>query len=144
MRKIRNHLGRDLKSKRTRDKLSPKERSLLMSKIRSKGTRLELKFFKGLRKQGIDFQIHPKDIIGHPDLIVRRKKICVFIDSDFWHGWQYPRWKHKLKNRFWRNKIENNRKRDRRITNSLKARGWKVIRVWEHELALTKFKNISI
>ncbi len=67
-----------------------------------------------------------------------------FLASDFWHGWQYPRWKHLLKNDFWRNKIENNRRRDRRTTQFLRRDGWKVIRIWEHEIKKGTTKNIEL
>lgn len=58
----------------------------------------------------------------------------MFFDSNFWHGWQYPRWKHLLKNDFWREKIERNRIRDRRVTRKLHTEGWVVLRLWEHQL----------
>ena len=134
MSKIRNYLGRNLNTKRTKDKLTIERRSLLMSKIHSRKTTLELDFFKQFKKQGLSFTTHPKGILGNPDLIVKTKKVCLFIDSDFWHGWQYPRWKYKLKNKFWRNKIEKNKKRDKKVTSSLQRKGWHVFRVWEHSL----------
>src|SRR4051794_16328767 len=58
----------------------------------------------------------------------------VDLDSDFWHGWQYPRWKHLLKDDFWRGKISKNRQRDIRNKRLLKQTGWKVIRIWEHQI----------
>lgn len=134
MSRIRNFLGRNLSSDGTRDKLSKSKRSALMSKIRSRKTSFEVSFFKVLRKAKVNFTSHPKNIIGHPDLMIREKRICVFLDSDFWHGWQYPRWKHKLKNDDWRLKIERNRNRDRYVTRSLRSDGWTVLRIWEHTL----------
>jgi len=115
--------------------LNEKQRSELMSKIRSKNTRLEVDFFRKLQKGiGNNFQTHIKTIRGTPDIVFRKHKVCVFIDSDFWHGWQYPRWKNKLKNNFWKDKIENNRKRDRKVTKYLREHDWTVIRIWEHQL----------
>jgi DNA mismatch endonuclease (patch repair protein) len=61
-------------------------------------------------------------------------KVCIFLDSDFWHGWQYPRWKHLLKSDFWRQKIERNRERDRQVSRKLRQQKWRVVRVWEHNL----------
>lgn len=58
----------------------------------------------------------------------------IFVDSNFWHGWQYPKWKKKLTSNFWINKIESNRRRDRRNNRTLKKMGWRVIRIWEHQL----------
>ncbi|MDE1970238.1 MAG: very short patch repair endonuclease [Patescibacteria group bacterium] len=128
-----NYLGRNFKKTKTRDKLSKEKRSVLMSKIRSEHTDFEKRFFSLLRKSlGVKFETHQRDIKGKPDVVFGKKKLCVFLDSDFWHGWQYPRWKHLLKNEFWRNKIESNRTRDRRTTQYLRSNGWEVLRIWGH------------
>lgn len=146
-RKIRNYLGRNLQNKNSGDKLSKKERSILMSKIRSKNTLLENNFTKLLRKETrLRFLTHQRDITGNPDIVFKSRKICVFIDSDFWHGWQFPRWKETLKNDFWKEKIENNRKRDKKVTTYLRRNGWIVIRLWEHQIKKDKerlIKNIK-
>ena len=62
-----------------------------------------------------------------------RAKVAVFVDGDFWHGWQFPRWRHKL-GPYWKKKIEGNRYRDRRTSNKLRREGWLVIRIWEHDV----------
>lgn len=131
--KIKNYSGRNFKKRRVRDKISKEKRSALMSRVRSKNTGLEKEFI-GLLRQEIPtkFSVFRSDILGKPDVVFSDKKVCVFIDSDFWHGWQYPRWKHLLKNDFWRQKIERNRKRDRKVTSYLRRNGWVVTRVWEH------------
>jgi DNA mismatch endonuclease, patch repair protein len=106
-----------------------------MSKIRSKNTKFEVDFIRQLRKKTkIKFRTHVRKVKGNPDIVFEKQRICIFLDSDFWHGWQYPRWKHLLKNAFWRNKIDRNRKRDKYITRYLRGRGWTVVRVWEHEI----------
>lgn len=106
-----------------------------MSKIRSKDTKFEHDFINLLRKATRKkFQTHITNIKGKPDIVFYKAKVCVFLDSDFWHGWQYPRWKHLLKNDFWREKIERNRERDRKTTLFLKRQEWKVIRIWEHQI----------
>lgn len=71
---------------------------------------------------------------GKPDIVFQKEKVCIFLDSDFWHGWQYPRWKGILKNDFWKNKIENTRRRDRKTTVNLRKNGWKVLRIWGHQI----------
>lgn len=122
------------------DKLSKEKRSALMSKIRSKNTRFEQDFIEKLKERTRKkFCTHEKNIRGTPDIFFEKEKVCIFLDSDFWHGWQYPRWKHLLKNDFWRRKIENNRIRDRRTTYYLRRNGWVVLRFWEHDLK----KNLS-
>ena len=133
--KIKNYAGRNFKKERTDDKISKKKRSSLMSKIRSKNTKFEEEFIKLLKKfTRKKFRRHATDIKGKPDIVFDRNNVCVFLDSDFWHGWQYPRWRHLLKNSFWRDKIERNRYRDKKTTLSLRRRGWKVIRIWEHQI----------
>jgi len=149
--KIKNYAGRNFKKERTDDKISKKKRSSLMSKIRSKNTKFEEDFIillrKSTRKKN---RTNVTDIKGKPDIVFDRKRVCVFLDSDFWHGWQYPRWKHLLKNDFWRDKIERNRARDKKTTAFLKRNGWEVIRIWEHQIkneinkCVTKIVNALI
>ncbi len=133
--KIKNYLGRNFKRRRRPDKISVKKRSAVMSKIRSKRTDFENVFIKNLKKTfSYEFDTYCVDIKGTPDVVFRKQKICVFLDSNFWHGWQFPRWKHLLKNDFWRSKIEKNRSRDKKTTRYLRRKGWKVMRFWEHGL----------
>lgn len=130
-----NYLDRNFKKERTPDKLDLEARSLLMSKIKSKNTKFESDFIELLNQSlNIRFRTHAKDLKGTPDIVFDEQKVCVFLDSDFWHGWQFPRWQKTLKNEFWVNKIENNRKRDKITTNKLRYSGWKVIRIWEHNI----------
>jgi len=133
--KINNKLGRNFNRERQKDKITAAKRSAVMSKIRSRGTKFEQDFINALSKATRrKFETHVKDIKGKPDIVFRRKKTCVFLDSNFWHGWQYPRWKHLLKNDFWRQKIESNRRRDRNTTQYLRRHGWMVVRIWGHDL----------
>ena len=133
--KIKNYAGRNFKKERMDDKISKKKRSSVMSKIRSKNTKFEEDFISLLKKSTRKkFRTNATDIKGKPDIVFDRNKVFVFLDSDFWHGWQYPRWKHLLKNDFWRSKIERNRVRDKKTTVFLKRQGWRVIRIWEHQI----------
>jgi DNA mismatch endonuclease (patch repair protein) len=135
MKKISNYLNRNFKKNRSDDPLTTKKRSALMSKIRSRGTKFERDFIITLRKHTRrSFQTNVANIKGKPDIVFLKKKICIFLDSDFWHGFYYPRWKHLLKNDFWRTKIENNRNRDRKTTIYLRKKGWVVLRFWEHQM----------
>ena len=143
-RKTNNYLNRNFKKERSDDKLSEKERSERMSRIRSRGTKFEEDFIYALKKATRKkIKTHTRSIRGCPDIIFEKNKVCVFLDSDFWHGWQYPRWKHLLKNDFWRNKIENNRKRDKKTTQYLRKNGWTVLRIWEHEINIKNNKSIE-
>jgi DNA mismatch endonuclease (patch repair protein) len=114
-----------------------------MSKVRSKGTKFETDFIDKLktctRKK---YRLNVKELKGKPDIVFDRYRLCVFLDSDFWHGWQYPRWKHLLKNDFWRNKIEANRSRDKKNTAWFRCMGWTVLRIWEHNIKKNADKEI--
>ena len=116
------------------DRMSTKKRSYTMSKIRSKNTVIERQIFGELKRRGIIFQRHCKDITGCPDVVVRASGLAVFIDGDFWHGWRFSKVKHKLPATYWRKKIASNVKRDIKIRKKLAAEGWKVIRIWEHQI----------
>jgi DNA mismatch endonuclease, patch repair protein len=63
----------------------------------------------------------------------RRKRIAIFCDGDFWHGYRYGQ-KKRLAKKFWRDKIENNMRRDRRYGRKLRRDGWSVLRLWEHDI----------
>lgn len=115
------------------DVMSPEARSAVMSRIRSKNTGPERAICCELRRRGVYFSKHPKDLPGRPDICFRRIKFAVFIDGDFWHGWRFPLWSHKLAP-IWQAKIESNRQRDRRNIRKLSRLGWKVLRVWEHQV----------
>lgn len=106
-----------------------------MTKIRSSNTKFEELFIRELkRRTKRKFKRNVAHIKGKPDIVFEKERLCVFLDSDFWHGWQFPRWKESLKNDFWRKKIENTRRRDRKTTAYLRRSGWKVIRIWEHQI----------
>ena len=138
-----NFLGRNLSKEREPDKISKAKRSSVMSKIRSRGTKFEKDFLEKLKSTTRKrYRLNVKEIKGKPDIVFDRYKLCVFLDSDFWHGWQYPRWKHLLKNDFWRSKIEANRARDKKNTAWLRRNGWTVLRLWEHNIKKDSAKEI--
>ncbi len=112
-----------------------------MSRIRPKNTKPEMLVFRELRRRGIYFQKHYKRVAGSPDIALPRKKIAVFIDGDFWHGYRFDSYKDRLPKEYWLGKIEANIKRDKRDRMILKRAGWKVMRVWEHDLSRNKIKK---
>lgn len=147
--KINNFAGRNYHRTREEDKISVQRSSSVMSKIRSKHTNFETTFIEWFQSNfNFQFTTHDATLKGKPDLVIAELHICIFLDSDFWHGWQFPRWKHLMKNNFWRQKIENNRKRDMKTTRILRKNSWKIIRIWEHqfyqkqEIVLKKLRNI--
>ena len=115
------------------DNLNKKDRHKCMSHIRSKNTGLEQTIFKQLNKRRIKYKKH-YNIIGKPDIAFPEKRVAIFLDSDFWHGWQFSRWKNRLPKKYWQKKIETNIKRDKRKIKALRRQNWRVIRIWEHQI----------
>lgn len=113
------------------DNLTPEQRHLAMSRIKSKDTSLEKIVRSELHRLGLRFKKNDKRLSGKPDVVFPKAKVAVFIDGDFWHGWRYPQWKHKLAP-FWQKKIEGNRTRDKRNFAKLRRQGWRVLRFWGH------------
>ena len=113
------------------DVFTPEKRSWVMSRIRSRGTRIEIRMMDALVENGIRFEYQP-DMYGSPDFLVGRRT-AVFCDGDFWHGYRYAE-KRKLRTRFWRDKIESNMRRDRRVSRRLRRDGYSVVRLWEHDI----------
>ena len=116
------------------DCFTKEKRSEIMSNIRSKNTKAEILVFRELRRRGVYFQKHYKKVKGNPDIALPKKKKAVFIDGDFWHGYNFNKQKNRLPKKYWRAKIEGNIERDRKNKTKLKKEGWQTLRVWEHEV----------
>lgn len=114
-----------------------------MSKIRSKNTRAENLVFRELQRRKIYFQKHYKKVIGNPDIALPRKRKAVFIDGDFWHGYRFDRLRQRLPRKYWLTKIGNNIRRDKYYRVKLRREGWKILRVWEHDLVKKPQETIS-
>lgn len=117
------------------DRIDKAARSRIMRSVRAKGSRIEREFVDALKSAGLnDFVMHPSDIPGKPDVIFPRQKLAIFIDSCFWHGCPQHLRMPKSNTEYWEWKIHYNRERDREQTKELVDKGWRVIRLWEHEL----------
>ncbi|MBU1318482.1 MAG: very short patch repair endonuclease [candidate division Zixibacteria bacterium] len=116
--------------------MSAEKRSRLMSRIKGKNTSPERVICARLHQSGVSFSKHVKDLPGRPDIVFHQAKVAVFIDGDFWHGWRFPLWEHKLAET-WRVKIAATRERDQRNFRRLRGLGWKVLRIWEHQVENT-------
>ena len=112
------------------------QRSRMMSKIRSKNTRPEMRLRKALWNAGLRYRLHRKDLPGKPDIAIQKIKVAIFVDGEFWHGYEWEKKREKIKtNRaFWIPKIERNMQRDREVNEELKKMGFEVFRFWEHEV----------
>ena len=114
------------------DVFSKDKRSWIMSRIRSKNTSIDLKMKDLLTSLDCNFQMYPK-VYGNPDFILKDRKIAIFCDGDFWHGYRYNEKKKPAKG-YWKNKIETNMMRDKKISRKLRRDGWSVLRFWEHDI----------
>jgi DNA mismatch endonuclease (patch repair protein) len=110
--------------------------SAIMSRIRSTQTEPELIFRKKLWSKGIRYRINSKRLPGKPDIVINKMKVVIFIDGEFWHGYNWDVRKTKLKTNvgYWIPKIERNMQRDRENNQALKNSGYTVIRFWEHQI----------
>lgn len=110
--------------------------SAIMKKIRSKNTKAEVILRKALWNNGCRYRLHAKLIVGRPDIIFPKQKVVIFVDGDFWHGYNWPEKKKRLvaNKAYWVPKIERNIQRDLEITKQLLENGWFVVRFWEHEV----------
>ena len=120
------------------DTLSPAERSERMSRVRSKDTKPEMVVRKLAHGMGFRYRLHVRKLPGHPDLVFAGRRKVIFVHGCFWHrhGARCPltRWP-KSKLDFWRPKLEQNRKRDLRNRRALRKLGWRVLVIWECQLA---------
>jgi len=113
--------------------------SYKMSQVRAKETGIEKIMERELRTFGLrGYQKNQKGILGTPDFCWKRKKIAVFCDSSFWHGynWKKDKAKIKVRKKFWFKKITDNIKRDKLVTIKLKKEGWKVFRFWDFDIKM--------
>lgn len=111
-----------------------KQRSKTMSKIRGKNSVPEMLLRRALWAKHIRFRIHRKDLPGRPDLVIDKYKLAIFVDGDFWHGYNWHLRKPKTNTNFWIPKIERNMQRDREVNMQLSEVGFTVMRFWEHEV----------
>jgi DNA mismatch endonuclease (patch repair protein) len=106
-----------------------------MSRIKGKGNKdTELVMIQILRKNHISGWKRNQAVLGKPDFIFSKEKIALFVDGCFWH--RCPKHSNMPKNNqeFWAKKLQQNKDRDRYVSRELKKAGWKIVRVWEHEL----------
>ena len=118
------------------DVFTKAKRSEVMSRIRGRGNKeTELALAKLFRAHGITgWRRHPP-LFGKPDFIFRRERIVIFVDGCFWHG--CPKHSNVPQNNrlFWEEKLAGNKLRDRLVTKTLRQQGWRVLRIWEHDLS---------
>jgi len=118
------------------DRLTPKERSELMSRIRGTDTKPEMFVRRLVHGMGYRYRLHRRDLPGTPDLVFPSRRKVVFVHGCFWHRHHGCRFAYEPKTRrkFWMAKFEQNVKRDQAAKAALQKRGWDVMIVWECEI----------
>ena len=118
------------------DNLTPDQRTKNMKAIKSKNTKMEVLLGKALWAKGIRYRKNDKSVYGKPDLTIKKYKIAIFIDSEYFHGkdWEIEKNRIKTNREFWWKKIEGNLKRDENVNRFLVHKEWKVLRFWSQEV----------
>lgn len=112
------------------------QRSRNMRAIRSTNTKMEVALAKALWARGFRYRKNVKGVFGRPDLTLKRYRLAIFVDSEFFHGKEWETSKFLIKSRrdFWWKKIEGNMERDKTVNKVLQASGWKVLRFWSNDV----------
>lgn len=107
-----------------------------MQAIRSSGTRSEVMLAKALWNKGYRYRKNDRGVFGVPDLTFRRKKLAVFVDSEYFHGKDWEKEKYRIKSNrdFWWPKIEGNIRRDTTVNERLLSEGWTILRFWSRDV----------
>ena len=118
------------------DKHTPDQRRKNMQAVKNKDSQIELLLRKELWSRGLRYRKNVNRIYGKPDIVFIGKKIAVFCDSEFWHGYNWEERKKDFKSHqeFWIPKIERNMARDAEVTAKLESEGWTVLRFWGNEI----------
>ena len=118
------------------DNHTPEQRYNNMKAVRCKDSKIEQLLRKELWSRGFRYRKNVKTIMGKPDIAFIGKKVAVFCDSEFWHGYDWENKKEEIKTRreFWIPKIERNIQRDREVNEYLQGQGWIVLRFWGKDI----------
>ena len=118
------------------DKHTPEQRRRNMQAVKNKDSQIELLLRQELWSRGLRYRKNVNRIYGKPDIVFIGKKVAVFCDSEFWHGYNWEERKKDFKSHqeFWIPKIERNMERDAEVTAQLESEGWTVIRFWGNEI----------
>lgn len=118
------------------DRLTKEQRKKNMQAVKSKDSDIEIKLRKALWQRGYRYRKNYSKLPGKPDIVFISKKIAIFCDSEFWHGFNWDIKKKEIKTNkyFWIKKIERNIERDREVDILLKEKGFTVLRFWGRDI----------
>lgn len=124
------------------DNHTAEQRSKNMKAVKNKGSKIETMLQIELWHRGLRYRKNVKTVYGKPDIAFIRKKVAVFCDSEFFHGYDWENKNKEIKSNrdFWIPKIEKNMARDKAVTEKLKSDGWIVLRFWGNEIK----RNLSL
>ena len=105
-----------------------------MSKIKDRDSKIEILVRKELRRHGFRYRKNSIKYFGKPDIVLPKHKTVIFVDSCFWHGCKKHCRIPTTKVKYWTEKINRNKERDKEVTSFYKKQEWKIIRIWEHNL----------
>ena len=137
VRKHQENIVNEMRKMSMAQKKTSAQISYNMSRVKNKNTTIEVMLAEELNRRGIStFTRNPSDVPGKPDIVFEARRIAVFCDGDFWHGYNWKKTKREIhSNRaFWINKIEKNMVRDKKVNDTLISQGWMVFRFWGHEI----------
>jgi DNA mismatch endonuclease (patch repair protein) len=117
------------------DVFSRKKRSDIMSRVKGRGNvATELRLIRIFRKYSITGWRRHLSVFGNPDFVFPKLHLAIFVDGCFWHGCPLHGSLPETNRKFWERKLERNKTRDRLVNRALKAKGWIILRLWQHEL----------
>ena len=118
------------------DRLTHEQRHKNMQAVKNKDSQIEKILRRELWRRGLHYRKNSNKVFGHPDIVFIGKKVAVFCDSEFWHGYNWEERKKDIKSNqeFWIAKIEKNMIRDVEVNERLEAYGWTVLRFWGKDI----------
>lgn len=113
-----------------------KQRSQIMSRIRGKNSKSEMILRRALWAKNIRFRLHDKSLPGSPDIVIKKYKLAIFVDGEFWHGFEWKKRRDQIKSNrlFWIPKIERNMQKDELANRALRNMGYTVFRFWSQDI----------
>jgi DNA mismatch endonuclease (patch repair protein) len=124
------------------DIFNKNKRREIMKAVKCKDSKMEVTFRKALWRDGFRYSKNSSKYFGKPDLVLKKYKTVVFLDSCFWHGCSQHGTVPATRSDFWKEKIERNRERDKEVNRYYKKIHWMAFRLWEHNITKNLDRSI--